>query len=67
MALADRFDSAYIVKHDPQRMLKQEIPIMLLTVSLFDTITKSTTPSRRLVGVVLVGGRRRRELGRDAI
>lgn len=49
MALADAFDMAYALKHDIQRMIKQNVPIRILTdnLSLFDVITKATTTAEK--------------------
>jgi hypothetical protein len=52
MALADAFDTAYALKHDIEMIMKQRIPIVILTdsLSLFDVITKaSTTAEKRLM------------------
>eukprot|EP00171_Calliarthron_tuberculosum_P001031 IDg1031t1 len=52
MAFADAFDTAFILKHDLQRMINQSIPIIMITdsLSLFDVITKvSITAEKRLM------------------
>jgi hypothetical protein len=45
MALADAFDMAYALKHDIETIVKQNVPIVILTdsLSLFDVITKAAT------------------------
>jgi hypothetical protein len=45
MALADAFDMAYALKHDIQTIIKQRVPIVIITdsLSLFDVIIKSST------------------------
>jgi hypothetical protein len=45
MALADAFDMAYALKHNIETIIKQNVPIVILTdsLSLFDVITKATT------------------------
>jgi hypothetical protein len=45
MALADAFGMAYAMKHDIETIIKQNVPIVILTdsLSLFDVITKATT------------------------
>jgi hypothetical protein len=45
MALADAFDMAYALKPDIETIIKQNVPIVILTdsLSLFDVITKATT------------------------
>jgi Reverse transcriptase (RNA-dependent DNA polymerase) len=48
-AFADAFDFAFTLKHDLQVMLRQAVPLTILTdsKSLFDVITKSSTISER--------------------
>lgn len=51
-ALAECFDAAYVLKHELQVLLKQEVNIEVLTYSkqVFDSITNSTrTKERRLM------------------
>jgi hypothetical protein len=45
LALADAFDMAYALKHDLKTILKQKVPIIILTysLSLFDVIIKTST------------------------
>jgi hypothetical protein len=42
MALDDAFDIAYALKHDIETIIKQNVPIVILTdsLSLFDVITR---------------------------
>jgi hypothetical protein len=49
MALADAFDVAYELKNDIEMILKQNVPIAILTdsLSLFDAITKATTTAEK--------------------
>jgi hypothetical protein len=49
MALADAFDMKYALKHDIEMIMKQNIPIVILTdsLSLFDVITKATTTAEK--------------------
>lgn len=58
LAFADAFDQAYILKHDLQRILGQEIPLFMLTDSklLFDVITgnRYTTEKRLMVDIAAV-------------
>jgi hypothetical protein len=48
-ALADDFDMAYALKHDTERIIKQNVPIVILAnnLSLFDVITKATTTAEK--------------------
>lgn len=58
IALAEAFDLSFILKHDLQRMLGREIPLLLFTDSklLFDVITgnRYTTEARLMVDVASV-------------
>lgn len=49
MALADAFDMAYAITQDIRKMLTKEVPIMMITdtLSLFDVITKATSPTEK--------------------
>jgi hypothetical protein len=49
MALADAFDMAYSLKHDIETIIKQNVPIVILTdsQSLFDVISKATTTAEK--------------------
>jgi hypothetical protein len=52
MALADAFDMAHALKHDMEMIIKQKVPIVILTdsLSLFDVITRaSITAEKRLM------------------
>jgi hypothetical protein len=53
LAFADAFDNTYILKHDLQRILGQEVPLLMLTDSqaLFYVITgcNYTTEKRFMV------------------
>jgi hypothetical protein len=50
MAIADAFDTAYALKYDIEIITSYKIPIVVLTDSLFDVITKaSTTAEKRLM------------------
>ena len=52
MAFADGFDFSFSLKHDLQKILNQDVPLIMLTdsLSLFDVITKaSTTREKRLL------------------
>jgi hypothetical protein len=48
-AFADAFDFAFTLKHDLQVMLRQAVPLAILTDSkcLFDVITKASSISER--------------------
>lgn len=58
IALADAFDQAFILRHDLQRILGKEIPLLMLTDSkvLFDVITgnRYTTEARLMVDIAAV-------------
>jgi hypothetical protein len=49
MAHADAFDTAHALKHDIDMIIKQNVPIVILTdsLSLFDVITKATTTAEK--------------------
>ena len=58
LAFADAFDHAFILKHDLQRILGREVPLLMLTDSklLFDAITgnKYTTEKRLMVDIAFI-------------
>lgn len=58
IALADAFNQVYILKHDLQRILGKQVPILMLTDSklLFDVITgnRYTTEARLMVDIAAV-------------
>jgi hypothetical protein len=49
MALANAFDMAHALKHDIETIIKQNVPIVILTdsLSLFDVIAKATTTAEK--------------------
>lgn len=52
IAFADAFDTAFIIKHDLQRVINHSIPIIMIadSLSLFDVIKKvSVTAEKRLM------------------
>jgi hypothetical protein len=52
MALADAFDMAYALKHDMDMIIKQKVPIVILTdsQSLFEVIPRaSITAEKRMM------------------
>jgi hypothetical protein len=58
LAFADAFDNEFILKHDLQRMLGREIPLLMLTDSkfLFDVITSNryTTEKRLMTDIAVI-------------
>jgi transposase InsO family protein len=66
LALSDAFDAAFTIRHDLQRAMKRDIPMILLTDSdaLFKTLTRSRqTVEKRLM--VDLAALREAYLGRD--
>ena len=59
LAFADAFDTAYMIKRDLEEILKQNVPLKMLTdsKSLFDVITRSSQMSEKRLMIDIAGVR----------
>eukprot|EP00180_Rhodochaete_pulchella_P000372 Plantae.Rhodophyta-Rhodochaete_pulchella.ctg12617.p2 GENE.Plantae.Rhodophyta-Rhodochaete_pulchella.ctg12617~~Plantae.Rhodophyta-Rhodochaete_pulchella.ctg12617.p2 ORF type:complete len:137 (-),score=21.90 Plantae.Rhodophyta-Rhodochaete_pulchella.ctg12617:1933-2343(-) len=58
-AFADGFDSSFMIRYDLELILKQEIPLTMLTDSkqVFDVITKASHPTERRLLIDIAAAR----------
>lgn len=60
LAFADGFDYGYLLRHDLQRIVRNDIPLAMLTNSdsLFKTIVKSTTTTEKRLMIDIEAARK---------